>query len=163
MKHHSGAPRLGSLLTIPLPTNVRLGWKGLPLTNSLDFYKNMKIAAVKGFIRYVPDGSIDLLTLEGIPVSGCAFRQHQPPFVKLATFLRQILLLKRKKNNIIFGQFDKKLRSCFSNITLYLTFLFCFIMHTLSMFSSINNFNKHVQIDNFHFKRETRIKEKLLN
>ncbi len=30
-------------------------------------------------------------------------------------------------------------------------------------FSSIKNFNKHVQIDNFHFKCETRIKEKFFN
>jgi hypothetical protein len=35
-------------------------------------------------------------------------------------------------------------------------------MQTLSIVSSIKNFNKHVLIDRFHFKRETRIKEKLL-
>ncbi len=36
-------------------------------------------------------------------------------------------------------------------------------MQTLSIISSIKFFNKHVLIDHFHFKRETRIKEKLLN
>jgi hypothetical protein len=45
---------------------------------------------------------------------------------------------------------------------LYSTFLFCFIMQILSINSSIKNFNKHVLIDHFHFKHETRMKEKLL-
>jgi hypothetical protein len=45
----------------------------------------------------------------------------------------------------------------------YSTFLFRFIMQTLSIFTPIKNFDKHVPIDHFHFKCETRIKEKLLN
>ncbi len=46
---------------------------------------------------------------------------------------------------------------------MYSAFLFCFIMPTLSIISSIKNFNKHVLSDHFHFKHEMRIKEKLLN
>ncbi len=34
---------------------------------------------------------------------------------------------------------------------------------TISSISQIKNFNMHVRIDHFHFKHETRIKEKLLN
>jgi hypothetical protein len=33
-------------------------------------------------------------------------------------------------------------------------------MQTLSSISSIKNFNKHVPTDRFHFKHETRIKER---
>ena len=43
------------------------------------------------------------------------------------------------------------------------TFLFRFIMQTLSIVSSIKTFNKHVVIDHFQFKREMRIKERLIN
>jgi hypothetical protein len=32
-----------------LPTNNRLGWKGLPWTNTLAYYENSEIAAVKIF------------------------------------------------------------------------------------------------------------------
>jgi hypothetical protein len=39
---------LGSLLA--LPTNIRLGWKGLPGTNALAYYKNSGCTAVKSFI-----------------------------------------------------------------------------------------------------------------
>ncbi len=41
-------------------------------------------------------------------------------------------------------------------VVFYSMFLFCFIMQTLSIVSSIKNFNKHVQIDHFHLnvKRE---------
>ncbi len=48
-------------------------------------------------------------------------------------------------------------------VFLYSLFLFCFIMQEFSIISSIKNFNKHVLIDHFHFKHETRTKEKLLN
>ncbi len=33
-----------------LPANIRLGWKGLPGTNTLAFYENLSITAVKSFI-----------------------------------------------------------------------------------------------------------------
>jgi hypothetical protein len=35
---------------LALPTNIRLGWKGLPGTNALGYYENPKITAVKSFI-----------------------------------------------------------------------------------------------------------------
>ncbi len=38
VKHLSGAPFYGRFLT--LTTNIRLGWKGLPGTNALAYYKN---------------------------------------------------------------------------------------------------------------------------
>jgi len=46
---------------------------------------------------------------------------------------------------------------------LYSTFLFRFIMQTLSIISSIEKFNRHGLNYRFHFKHEMRIKEKLLN
>ncbi len=36
-------------------------------------------------------------------------------------------------------------------------------MQNFSIISSMKNFNKHILIDHFHFKHETRIEEKLLN
>ncbi len=44
----SSAPVKGTLLS--LPNIIRLGWKGLSGTNTLAYYKHMKIEAVKGFI-----------------------------------------------------------------------------------------------------------------
>ncbi len=35
---------------LALPTNNRLGWKGLPGTNALAYYKNSLLTAVKCFI-----------------------------------------------------------------------------------------------------------------
>jgi hypothetical protein len=49
----SGAyPRVEHLAA--LPTNIRLGWKGLPETNSLAYYKNPYITAVNFFIVQAP-------------------------------------------------------------------------------------------------------------
>jgi hypothetical protein len=48
VKQLSGAPFKGSPLA--LPTNIRLGWKGLPGTNTLAYYENWQITAVKSFI-----------------------------------------------------------------------------------------------------------------
>ncbi len=48
MKHLSGVPLLGRLLASP--TNIRLGWKGLPGTYALAYYKNLYLTAVKSFI-----------------------------------------------------------------------------------------------------------------
>jgi hypothetical protein len=39
--------RIGPLAS---PTNIRLGWKGLPGTNTLAYFKNPKITTVKSFI-----------------------------------------------------------------------------------------------------------------
>ncbi len=35
---------------LELPTNIRLGWKDLPGTNTLAYYENLKITAVKSLI-----------------------------------------------------------------------------------------------------------------
>jgi hypothetical protein len=44
-KQFSGALTYGSLLA--LPTNIWLGWKGLPRTNTLAFYKIIKLEQQK--------------------------------------------------------------------------------------------------------------------
>ncbi len=44
----SGAPLQGKLLASP--TNIRQGWKGLPEINTLSYYENLQITAVKSFI-----------------------------------------------------------------------------------------------------------------
>jgi hypothetical protein len=49
-----GAPLYGRLQASP--TNIRLGWKGLQRTNTLAYYENPKIAAVKSFIVLAPRG-----------------------------------------------------------------------------------------------------------
>jgi hypothetical protein len=41
VKHISGAPPLGRLLA--LPTNIRLGWRGLAGTNTLVYYEKAKL------------------------------------------------------------------------------------------------------------------------
>ncbi len=41
-------------LALALPTNIRLGWKGFPWTNTLVYYKNPLIMAVKSFIALTP-------------------------------------------------------------------------------------------------------------
>ncbi len=52
MKHILGAPLYGRLLASP--TNIRLGWKGLSETNTLAYYENPEITAVKCFIVQAP-------------------------------------------------------------------------------------------------------------
>ncbi len=37
-----------------LPANIRLGWKGLPETNTLAYLKNPQITAVKSFTVQAP-------------------------------------------------------------------------------------------------------------
>ncbi len=46
----SGAP----LKPLALPTNIRLGWKGLPGTNTLAYSENPQIMAVKSFMVQAP-------------------------------------------------------------------------------------------------------------
>jgi hypothetical protein len=36
------------------PANIRLGWRGLPGTNTLAYYENPEIMAVKSFILQAP-------------------------------------------------------------------------------------------------------------
>ncbi len=52
VKHISGTPLKGKLLA--LPTNIRLGWKSLPGTNTLAYYENPQITAILGFIVQAP-------------------------------------------------------------------------------------------------------------
>jgi hypothetical protein len=40
---------------LALPSNIRLGWKGLLGANTLTYYNNPKIAAVKSFIVQAPE------------------------------------------------------------------------------------------------------------
>jgi hypothetical protein len=51
----SGDPLLGGLLTSPI--NIRIGWKDLPGTNTLAYYKNPEIVAVKSCIVQALDDS----------------------------------------------------------------------------------------------------------
>ncbi len=37
------------------PTNIRLRWKGFPRANTLAYWKNSKLMAVKSFITLAPD------------------------------------------------------------------------------------------------------------
>ncbi len=46
--HLSGSQLLGRLLA--LPAKIMLGWKDLPGTNTLVYYKNSKITDMKSFI-----------------------------------------------------------------------------------------------------------------
>ncbi len=48
MKQLSDAPLKGRLLA--LPTNIRLGWKGLPEINALAYYEKSSLTAVKSYI-----------------------------------------------------------------------------------------------------------------
>jgi len=41
--------------TLDLPTNIRLGWKGLPGTNILPRYEDLQITGVKSLITLAPD------------------------------------------------------------------------------------------------------------
>ncbi len=52
MMHLFGSPLEGSLLT--LATNIRLGWKILPRTNTPAYLKYLLITAVKCFISSAP-------------------------------------------------------------------------------------------------------------
>jgi hypothetical protein len=54
--HLSRAPLKGRLLVIP--TNIRLGGRGLLGTNTFVYQENLLIAAVKSFITLAPGGKI---------------------------------------------------------------------------------------------------------
>jgi hypothetical protein len=56
-----GAPLQGRLLA--LPTNIRLGWKGLPGTNALAYFENSELTAVRSFKTLAPGAcTIKLIT-----------------------------------------------------------------------------------------------------
>ncbi len=57
MGHQKGA-LLGQ--TPALPTNIRLGWKGLSGTNTLAYYEKPKITCIKSFIILAPDVILNL-------------------------------------------------------------------------------------------------------
>jgi hypothetical protein len=51
----NGAPeRYITGVSKALPTNIRLGWKGMPRTNTLAYYKNSQITTVKMFYNIGP-------------------------------------------------------------------------------------------------------------
>ncbi len=54
MKHLSGAPLYGGLLA--LPTNIRLGWKGLPGANTESYFINLLFTTVKRIITLATGG-----------------------------------------------------------------------------------------------------------
>ncbi len=56
MKSLSGASLLGRLLS--LPTNIRLGWPGWPVTNALAYYEKSYLTAVKSFITLAPADNV---------------------------------------------------------------------------------------------------------
>ncbi len=45
-------------LALALPTNIRLGWKGLPGTNALDYYERLQLTAVKSLITLATDDNL---------------------------------------------------------------------------------------------------------
>jgi hypothetical protein len=51
-EHQKEAPLQGRLLA--LPTNIRLGWKGLPGTNTLAFYEHLLITDINIFMTLGP-------------------------------------------------------------------------------------------------------------
>jgi hypothetical protein len=55
--------------TPALPTNIRLGWKILPRTNTLAYYDNSLIMAVKSFIT-LGHRTIGWMTLDFVLYSG---------------------------------------------------------------------------------------------
>jgi hypothetical protein len=42
------------------PTNIGLGWKGLPGKNAQAYYEKSKLTAVKSFITLAPDEDVDV-------------------------------------------------------------------------------------------------------
>ena len=54
-------PKCASLRwALALPANIILGWKGLPESNTLAYYENPKIKAIKSFILQAPGGKLRL-------------------------------------------------------------------------------------------------------
>ncbi len=44
--------------SLALPTNIRLGWRGLPGTNTLAYYENPEITVVKSLIVLTPGACV---------------------------------------------------------------------------------------------------------
>jgi hypothetical protein len=47
-------PTIRGIILLDLPTNIRLGWKSVPGTDTLAYYEDSKITAVKSFITLTP-------------------------------------------------------------------------------------------------------------
>ncbi len=54
--YQSGAPSNGRLLA--MPTNLRLGWERLGVTNALAYYSSATITAVKSLIVHAQGGKL---------------------------------------------------------------------------------------------------------
>ena len=59
-------------------TTIRLGWKGLPGTNSLAYYENPSITTVKSFVGMAPGLTerLDNVALDKMSVDKIASRQN---------------------------------------------------------------------------------------
>jgi hypothetical protein len=51
---------------LDLPANIRLGWKGLPGTNTLAYNKNLYITAIKSFIVQGPASNRQRKTVKNV-------------------------------------------------------------------------------------------------
>ncbi len=70
MEHFKGA----SLWQAPaLPAHIRLSWRGLPLTNTLAYYENPLITAVKSFIVQAPE--LCFFQVQALKIDCFHFRQ----------------------------------------------------------------------------------------
>jgi hypothetical protein len=50
---------------LALPTNIRLGWEGLPGTNTLAYYENFQVGAVKSFVALGLGAATSLVRSKG--------------------------------------------------------------------------------------------------
>ncbi len=48
-----------------LPANIRLGWRGLPVTNTLAYYKNLQITAIISFIEQAHRTTLEMSKVGG--------------------------------------------------------------------------------------------------
>jgi hypothetical protein len=62
VKHFSGAPLYGRLLGSP--TNIRLGWKGLPRTNALAYSATVVSYERKMFMKFPPELLADVVEVD---------------------------------------------------------------------------------------------------
>jgi hypothetical protein len=61
-------------MVLALFTNIRLGWKGLQLTNPLAYNENPHIKAIKSFIVQAPQ--VSFMLLENIYSTGVTYDHH---------------------------------------------------------------------------------------
>ncbi len=154
---------------LALPINICLGWNDLPGTNIfvtlvsgqnvIEFYTAIiyvcsQLARV--FVPYTP--------LKPSLIFSSKVRTTRVKHLSVAPLQGELLAIRLGWKGLSKSYKEhKQIMDVKSVQHFYSTFLFCFMMQTLSIISSIKNFNKHVLIDHFHFKHEMRIKEMLLN